>query len=37
MAPLFYSIVERDLVRIYREYSEEEQRKRERSEEEAKD
>jgi hypothetical protein len=34
---MFYSIIERDLHRIYREYTEEKARKQQMSEEEAKD
>jgi hypothetical protein len=37
VAGLFYGLVERDLIRVYREYDEEQQRRREMSEEEAKD
>ena len=34
---MLYSIIERDMVRVYREYAEEKKRRQEMSEEEAKD
>lgn len=37
LAGLFYGIVERDLIRIFREYDEDQKRKNEMTEEEAKD
>lgn len=37
LAGLFYGIVERDLIRVFREYDEEQKRKNEMTEEEAKD
>lgn len=37
LSGLFYGIIERDLIRVYREYSEEKKRKMEMTEEEAQD